>query len=69
MDCRTTVREDLVPFGAAPGEYFFRCVSCNNTATGAKRSVRCEPCAVAAKDAWEAEDLREWERAFERATD
>lgn len=68
-DAIETVREDLIPFGAAPGGYFFPCRYCEKDAIGAKRSWRCEPCAIKAKADYEAADYAHWEKVRGRATD
>jgi hypothetical protein len=38
--------------GYAPGNYLCNCVNCKNEFQGDKRAVQCEPCAVAAEEAW-----------------
>ena len=45
---------DLSRHGWSPGLYSFRCRDCRERAIGAKRSIRCRSCAVAALRAAEA---------------
>src|SRR4051812_42677024 len=51
-----TTREDLVKFGAAPGGYIFECQDCTKSGIGAKRSRRCEPCAIIRLGKWSEEE-------------
>ena len=50
--------EDLVPFGWAPGKYFYRaCPDCGEGFTAERRSQRCRPCAVKALEAKKAKPV------------
>lgn len=49
---------DLIPFGWAPGNYWFRaCRDCGDEYTGDKRCRRCRPCAVKAFEVERAEPV------------
>jgi hypothetical protein len=64
-----TTRTDLVRFGCAPGGYIFVCNDCEKSGIGAKRSIRCEVCAVLAKNEDETIDQNHWQKIIDRATD
>lgn len=40
--------------GYAPGNYYRKCCQCEETFQGDKRAVECEPCAVKAKEEFDA---------------